>query len=317
MYRINQRFPRIHGLLLGAVVLGLPGCWISQVAYENALCKLDEDGDGDPRCGLSNTVQDGDCNDKNPYMSTLREETGTGELDDRGEDSGGAYDTLDNDCSGGDLIDVDGDGYAGISKADYEAKGGVWPDGMKELDCYDLPIEGMPEGFEATLYPGAPETWYDGLDGNCNGDDDYDQDGDGYVAREYADVYTGGKPTTDCNDADASISPLSDSEVWYDGADQNCNADNDFDPDGDRHLTPDYNDDAAVFVDAYGYEGEDWVPWVPDSDCMDLDDSFGTVGPEITKALASTVYVRTPGDGECTAAEGTSCGLQPSVSRHS
>ena len=92
MYRINQRFPRIHGLLLGAVVLGLPGCWISQVAYENALCKLDEDGDGDPRCGLSNTVQDGDCNDKNPYMSTLREETGTGELDDRGEDSGGAYD---------------------------------------------------------------------------------------------------------------------------------------------------------------------------------------------------------------------------------
>ena len=68
MYRINQRFPRIHGLLLGAVVLGLPGCWISQVAYENALCKLDEDGDGDPRCGLSNTVQDGD------YLITIAED---------------------------------------------------------------------------------------------------------------------------------------------------------------------------------------------------------------------------------------------------
>ena len=28
---------------------------------------------------------------------------------------------------------------------------------------------------------GADDTWYDGVDSNCDGLSDYDQDGDGYV----------------------------------------------------------------------------------------------------------------------------------------
>jgi len=310
-----SRLPiRARGLLLASLALTLPGCWISLAAYENAICKLDEDGDGDPKCGLSNTPNDGDCDDDNPYMSNLREETGTGELDDRGEDSGGAYDTLDNDCSGGDLIDVDGDEYPGISREDYEAKGGVWPDGMnEEVDCYDLPIDGFEEGFEFYLNPGASETYYDGLDGNCDGLDDYDQDGDEHAAAAYEDVYEGELPVDDCNDADLDVYPGAPGEVFYDGVDQDCSGDNDFDPDGDEHLTPGYNSAASSYVEGYGYDGKDWVDWTPDADCLDLDDVFAddttTIGPTVTKELAETAYVRVPGDGKCTeaVAEGFSC----------
>ena len=30
------------------------------------------------------------------------------------------------------------------------------------------------------IYPGAEDEWYDGIDANCDGADDYDQDGDGF-----------------------------------------------------------------------------------------------------------------------------------------
>ena len=34
------------------------------------------------------------------------------------------------------------------------------------------------------MNPGAEETWYDGIDSDCAGDDDYDQDTDGYRAAD-------------------------------------------------------------------------------------------------------------------------------------
>lgn len=304
----------VRGLLVGLVTFGLPGCYISQQAFENALCRLDEDGDGDPRCGLSNTPSDGDCDDSNPYMSNLREETGTGELDDRGEDSGGAYDGLDNDCEGGDLLDVDGDGYPGISREEYEAKGGTWPEGLsEEVDCADLPIEGQPEGFEATVNPGASEIYYDGIDGNCDGLDDFDQDKDGFAsaahAEEYA-AYGGELDATDCNDTDPAINPdvPAEDEVYYDGEDQDCNGENDFDPDGDGYLSDGYNDDATVFATRYDYE----LSWVPDADCMDLYDTFDPDSSDPDRSVeanAATTYVRTAPDAEECAgvAEGFSC----------
>lgn len=301
-------FHTSRSLLFGLVAIATSGCLIGQSAFENALCKLDEDGDGDPRCGLSNTVTDGDCDDGNPYMSNLRDETGTGVLDERGEDSGGAYDGLDNDCEGGDLIDVDGDGVPGISKAEYEAKGGEpWPAQYDPdlVDCHDLPIEGMPEGFEATVKPGATEIYYDGVDGDCAGGDDYDQDGDGFASIAYADVYDGDLDATDCNDNDASVNPNTPvgDEVFYDGEDQNCDGLNDFDPDGDRHLTEGYNDEATTFVDKYDYE----LSWTPNGDCLDLGDDFGD-GTDVS-LHAATTFVRFPGDGDCDEAveEGASC----------
>ncbi len=61
-------------------------------------------------------------------------------------------------------------------------------DGLSALqgDCWDA-LEG-PEGSGlagSDIYPGAAETWYDAIDQDCAADDDFDQDGDGYVPDEY------------------------------------------------------------------------------------------------------------------------------------
>jgi hypothetical protein len=72
--------------------------------------------------------------------------------------------------------DADGDGFLS------EAAGGD--------DCDDN---------DATVHPGANETWYDGIDSDCAGDDDYDQDGDGWASADW-----GG---ADCDDTDASVHP--------------------------------------------------------------------------------------------------------------
>ena len=67
-------------------------------------------------------------------------------------------------------VDADGDGFGSSDT------GGD--------DCND---------DDATINPGATETWYDDVDQNCDGANDNDQDGDGV---EYP---------TDCNDTDATV----------------------------------------------------------------------------------------------------------------
>jgi hypothetical protein len=67
-----------------------------------------------------------------------------------------------------DPVDHDGDGISAL-----------------EGDCWDA-IEG-PEGSGlagSDIYPGAGETFYDGIDQDCALDDDFDADGDGYVPNE-------------------------------------------------------------------------------------------------------------------------------------
>ncbi|MFT4974447.1 MAG: hypothetical protein ACI8S6_000329 [Myxococcota bacterium] len=71
------------------------------------------------------------------------------------------------------LDDADGDGYT-------EAEG----------DCDDV---------DADTSPDAEETWYDGVDSDCDGESDYDADGDGHDSSSYG----GG----DCADASESINP--------------------------------------------------------------------------------------------------------------
>ena len=51
---------------------------------------------------------------------------------------------------------------------------------------------------DATIYTGAPEVWYDGVDQDCLGGDDYDQDGDGDPAEAYGGL--------DCDDLDPAVS---------------------------------------------------------------------------------------------------------------
>ena len=91
--------------------------------------EADDDGDGYRRCDL-------DCDDTDPSVNP-----GASEV---------PYDSVDNDCDGGDLTDVDGDGY----------DGDAMPDGA---DCDDT---------DASIHPGATEVNGDNVDSDCDGNDD-------------------------------------------------------------------------------------------------------------------------------------------------
>jgi hypothetical protein len=114
------------------------------------------------------------------------------------------YDGIDSDCEENDDFDQDGDGYI--------------------LEFYGL-LSSLPIGDcddeNGTIYPNAPDIWYDGIDSDCLGNNDYDQDGDGDAIETLG---------NDCNDLDEQISSLA-TEIWYDGIDQNCDGWNDWDSD--------------------------------------------------------------------------------------
>ncbi|MEY3213065.1 MAG: hypothetical protein RIT28_3546 [Pseudomonadota bacterium] len=99
------------------------------------------------------------------------------------------------------------------------------------------------------VYSGATEIWYDGIDQDCAGDDDSDQDADGHAA-----IIEGGG---DCDDTDPSAYPSAE-ERWYDGVDQDCDGASDFDAD---------------------FDGHDAVSWGGD----DCDDSDPGVSPSVSE----------------------------------
>ncbi len=138
------------------------------------------------------------------------------------------------------------------------------------------PEDGDCNEGDAGINPGAPEIWYDGIDQNCDGND-ADKDGDGYLA-----VDAGGSSgdPLDCWD-DPDTSPeaytvvsgqgwasVSASEVypgaadiWYDGVDQDCAGNDDFDQDGDGFRTNAWPDQSGAYGDdcADGSELDDFI----------------------------------------------------------
>lgn len=114
-----------------------------------------------------NPPEGNDCDDSDASI---------GNLD---EDEDGSPDCS-ADCDPGDALlnthDLDGDGFSTCAG-----------------DCDDT---------DANVYPGAVDAWYDGVDSNCDGADDFDQDGDGEqdVSAGYCDdsMYTN---QADCEDA--------------------------------------------------------------------------------------------------------------------
>ena len=109
-----------------------------------------------------------------------------------------------------------------------------------------------------TIYPGADEVPYDGIDQNCDDEDLVDVDGDGFASVNVPDG-------TDCNDDDDTIYPGAD-EVPYDGIDQNCDDEDLVDVDGDGFASVNVPD---------GTDCDDDNPDIyPGSGCEDDGDGF-------------------------------------------
>jgi len=146
---------------------------------------------------LSPDALDAESNDD--VASWCLADTAYGDGDDNGTPG------TDNSCPS----DDDGDGYTSAE------------------DCDDA---------DASVYPGAPDDWYDGVDADCAGDSDYDQDGDGYEA----DTYGG----DDCDDEDRSTRPDA-LDIPGDGVDNDCDG---ADAEGDTVLTMDDLDEGDLVI---------------------------------------------------------------------
>lgn len=77
------------------------------------------------------------------------------------------------------------------------------------------PSDGDCDESDPDVNPGASEVWYDGLDGDCAGGDDYDQDGDGWAHA------SGASGEADCDDKDDAVYPGA-TDADADGVDQDC-----------------------------------------------------------------------------------------------
>ena len=214
-------------------------------------------------------------------------------------------DTIDQDCSGADTItcqaDADGDGFGTSATV-------LAPDGTCDLsqgestvstDCEDRP-SGTGGVAGNRIYPGAPETYGNGVDEDCNGWDAVlcfvDGDGDGYgsdggavtVAPDGTCDTADGESSTsdDCADDPAGIGGVAGASIHPGAAET---ADNGVDEDCNGYDT------LTCFVDADqdGYGNDEGVTSLaPDGVCetrasasdneLDCDDTDGAIHPGVT-----------------------------------
>jgi hypothetical protein len=132
---------------------------------------------------------------------------------------------------------------------------------------------------DASISPAVLETWYDGVDSNCDGADDYDLDGDG---ERSSTEFEGG---LDCDDADPTVN-TSATEV-EDSRDNDCNGlcDEGFISTGEViiseiHKNPSAVDDAdGEWIELYNTTGDDvvvcgWELFDDDTDSTILEGPF-------------------------------------------
>jgi len=170
---------------------GLDGTWYR-----------DGDGDGwgsgepltDCRDATGTVLIDGDCDDDDEAVHPEAQEVCNGvddDCDDETDESAADATTWYADSD----LDGFGDPETSVSSCDAPPD---WTDDASDCDDDDDQV-----------HPDAEETWYDGVDADCDGGDDYDADGDGYDL------------SLDCDDGSALLSPGGE-EICGDGIDNDC-----------------------------------------------------------------------------------------------
>ena len=153
----------------------------------------------DADCDGARTADD--CDDGDPTRSVRSDDRDcdgvVGEQDCDDTDAAVGTSEVDSDCDLVPTVDDcdDHDAAMGARDLDHDCDGSLTSD-----DCDDE---------DASVYPGARETWYDGTDADCAGDDDNDQDHDGVVV------------AVDCDDTDALRGPPTPETL--NGVDDDCN----------------------------------------------------------------------------------------------
>jgi len=158
------------------------------------------------------------------------------------------YDDEDQNCYAYDEYDADGDGWA--------IDGAAMPGSLGIGDCDD---------DDLSVSPDAEETWYDGLDSDCDEASDYDADGDGHDS----DAWWG----DDCDDEDPAVNPSVSDDACYDGLDADCDGSSDDDCDGDGFDAQTQGGDDCDDGDPAVHPGAVDIPADGvDSDCDDWSD---------------------------------------------
>jgi hypothetical protein len=146
-----------------------------------------------------------------------------------------------------------------VNQTDCDDTDGDLGSSMYDADCDGFQLDVDCDDEDSSVYPGALETFYDGVDGDCAGDSDYDADGDGAEHSAF-----GG---TDCDDGDSAVYPGA-PDAWYDGVDSDCVGDSDYDADGDGYESDSHGgidcDDGNSSI--YPGAADTWYDGV-DSDC--------------------------------------------------
>jgi len=115
------------------------------------------------------------------------------------------------DCDDADATtfgDADGDGYTYCTDDCDDTDAALNPGADADADGYSTCDDC--DDADAAVNPGATETWYDGIDSDCDGWNDFDQDMDGDEVIEYDDgtgtmvAHTG----HDCDDTDSTLLSL-------------------------------------------------------------------------------------------------------------